>query len=176
MGTRFALPRGCAARALGTAPPVRFDFVEQDLYRPSYPLMAASTDQGRQIDMMRKNKETGEKEHGLARVTPWPFDWFQEMDRWFDDFRRSLNDRVWGSSLSRSEETSFQVREPLVDLIDKGSEFVVWAELPGVAKEDVDLTVTPDGIQIRAEANRSRDEKQKNYYYQDRPYRALQRA
>ncbi|TLZ68892.1 MAG: hypothetical protein E6K09_02875, partial [Methanobacteriota archaeon] len=64
--------------------------------------------------MMRKNKETREKEHGLARVAPSPFDRFQEMDRWFDDFRRSLNDRVWGSSLSRSEETSFQVREPLV--------------------------------------------------------------
>src|SRR5437879_4770091 len=138
--------------------------------------MAASTDQRRRIDMMRKHKETREKEHGLARVTPSPFDWFQEMDRWFDDFRQSFNDRVWGSSLSRSEETSFQVREPLVDLIDKGSEFVVRAELPGVAKEDVDLTVTPDGIQIRAEVNRSREEKEKNYYYQERTYQALQRA
>src|SRR2546422_1122687 len=170
------VPRGCARPALGMTPLPRFDFVEQHLYRTAYTLMAASTDQRRRIDMMRKNKETREKEHGLARVTPSPFDWFQEMDRWFDDFRRSVNDRVWGSSLSRPEETSFQVREPLVDLIDKGSEFVVWAELPGVAKEDVDLTVTPDGIQIRAEANRSREEKEKNYYYQDRTYRALQRA
>jgi len=126
--------------------------------------------------MMRKNKETREKEHGLATVTTSPFDWFQEMDRWFDDFRQSFNDRFWGGSLGRSEETSFQVREPLVDLIDKGSEFVVRAELPGVAKEDVDLTVTPDGIEIRAEANRSREEKEKNYYYQERTYQALQRA
>src|SRR5437870_11784791 len=138
--------------------------------------MAASTDQRRRIDMMRKNKETGEKEQGLARVAPSPFDWFQEMDRWFDDFRRGLNDRVWGSSLSRSEEPSFQVREPLVDLIDKGSEFVVRAELPGVAKEDVDLTVTPDGIEIRAEANRSREEKEKNYQYRERTYQALHRV
>src|SRR5438876_10312439 len=114
--------------------------------------MAASTDHGGPIDMMRKNKETREKEHGLATVTTSPFDCFQEMDRWFDDFRQSFNDRVWGSSLSHPEEPSFQVREPPVALIDKGSEFVVRAELPGVAQEDVDLTVTPDGIQIRAQA------------------------
>ncbi len=126
--------------------------------------------------MMRKNKETRQKEQGLARVTPSPFDWFQEMDRWSDDFRRTFEDRFWGTSLSRSEETGFQVREPLVDLIDKGSEFVVRAELPGVAKEDVDLTVTPDGIEISAEVNRSREEKEKNYYYQERTYQALQRA
>jgi len=126
--------------------------------------------------MMRKNKETREKEQGLARVTPSPFDWFQEMDRWFDDFRRTFEGRFWGTSLSRSEETGFQVREPLVDLIDNGSEFVVRAELPGVAKEDVDLTLTPDGIELRAEANRSREEKEKNYYYQERSYQALRPA
>src|SRR2546425_3226794 len=170
------VPRGCARPALGTTPLPRFDFVEQHLYRTAYTLMAASTDQRRRIDMMRKNKETREKEHGLARVTPSPFDWFQEMDRWFDDFRQRFNDRVWGSSLSHPEEPSFQVREPLVDLIDKGSEFVVRAELPGVGKEDVDLTGTPAGIQIRAEPNRSREEKTNNSHSQERRAKALQRA
>src|SRR3989449_5244610 len=98
------------------------------------------------------------------------------MARWFDAFRKSFNDRVWGSSLSHPEEPSFQVREPLVDLIDKGSEYVVRAELPGVSKEDVDLTVTSDGIEIRAQTNRSREEKEKDYLYSERTYQGLHRV
>lgn len=116
------------------------------------------------------------KEANLARTTPSPFAWFEDVDRWFDTFRRSFEDRFWGSSLARLGETALDVREPAVDLIDKGSEFVVRAELPGVAKEDVDLTVTSDGIEIRAQVNRSLEEKEKNYYFQERTYRAFHRA
>src|SRR5207249_8169878 len=50
----------------------------------------------------------------------------------------------WGGPPARWTDSDLRVRQPLVDLIDKGSEFVVRAELPGVAKEDVDLTVTAD--------------------------------
>jgi HSP20 family protein len=52
----------------------------------------------------------------------------------------------------------------------------VRAELPGVSKEDVDLKVTSDGIQIRAKADRSREEKEKDYYFQERTYQAYERA
>jgi len=110
--------------------------------------------------MERKNKEIQAKEGqtSLARTTVSPFAWLDDMDRWFDNFRRSFEERLWGGPLARWSDSDLPVREPLVDLIDKGSEFVVRAELPGVAKEDVDLTVTADGIEIRAETNRSREE------------------
>lgn len=125
--------------------------------------------------MMRKDKESAVKETGLAKATPSPFGWFEEMDRWFDDVRRAFGDRFWGGPLARLTDSAPRVREPLVDLIDEGSAFLVRAELPGVAKEDVDLNVTTDGIEIRAEARGSRDEKEKNYFYQERTYQALQR-
>src|SRR5881296_1754386 len=108
--------------------------------------------------MERKNMEIQAKEGqtSLARTTVSPFAWLDDMARWTD--------------------SDLRVREPLVDLIDKGSEFVVRAELPGVAKEDVDLTVTADGIEIRAETNGSREEKEKNYEYRERTYQALRRV
>jgi len=125
--------------------------------------------------MMRKTKETPKKqETSLARATT-PFAWFDEMDRWFDEFRRNFERRFWGPEALWGE-TGIRVREPPVDLLDKGSEFVVRAELPGVAKEDVDLNVTPDGLEIRAETNRSREEREKDYYFQERTYQALQRV
>ncbi len=128
--------------------------------------------------MERKNKEIQAKEEStsLARTSVSPFAWLDDVDRWFDNFRRSFEERFWGDPLARWSDSDLRVREPLVDLIDKGSEFVVRAELPGVAKEDVDLTVTADGIEIRAETNRTRDEKQKNYEYRERTYEALHRV
>src|SRR5213083_3256097 len=117
--------------------------------------------------MERKSKEIqAKKEQSLARTTVSPFAWLDDMDRWFDNFRRSFEDRFWGGPLARWTDSDPRVREPLVDLIDKGSEFVVRAELPGVAKEDVDLTVTSDGIEVRAESKRSREEDEKDYFYQ----------
>ena len=114
--------------------------------------------------MERKSKEIQAKDSQtiLARTTVSPFAWLDDMDRWFDNFRRSFEVRFGGGPLDRWTDSDLRVREPLVDLIDKGSEFVVRAELPGVAKEDVDLTVTADGIEIRAETNRSRAEDRKS--------------
>src|SRR5437870_8559377 len=116
--------------------------------------------------MERKSKIQGKDgQTSLARTNVPSFDWLDDVDRWFDAFRRRFEDRVGGGHVARWSDSEPRVREPLVDLIDKGSEFVVRAELPGVAKEDVDLTVTKDGIEIRAETNRSREEKEKNYQY-----------
>ena len=109
--------------------------------------------------MERKTKtNAAAKETSLARTTPSPFAWFEDVDRWFDSFRRTFEDRFWGGPLARWTGPDAPVREPLVDLIDKRSEYVVHAELPGVSKEDVDLTVTSEGIEIRAQTNHSREE------------------
>lgn len=127
--------------------------------------------------MVRKNKTMEPaKDTSLATTIPSPFAWFDEMDRWFDSFRRNFEGRLWGGPLARWSDDDGRVRQPAVDVIDQGSEFVVRAELPGVSKEDVDLTVSPEGIEIRAQTNRSREEKDRSYYYQERTYQAFQRA
>ncbi|HYT00623.1 MAG TPA: Hsp20/alpha crystallin family protein [Thermoplasmata archaeon] len=126
--------------------------------------------------MMRKNKGDTKTDTGLARPTTGaPLAWFDDMDRWFDDIRRSFEHHFWGP-LARGSESELAVRQPLVDLIDNGSDFVVRAELLGVAKGDVDLNVTPNGIEIRAEADRSREENEKDYFFQERTYGVLQRT
>lgn len=129
------------------------------------------------MEQKKKEIQTKEKDRtNLAKATISPFGWLDDMDRWFDNVRRTFEDRLWGGPLARRSASDLRVREPLIDLIDQGSEFVVRAELPGVAKEDVDLTVTADGIEIRAETKSSREEKEKNYAYQERTYQALDRV
>ncbi len=127
--------------------------------------------------MERKSKIQGKDgQTSLARTSVPLFAWLDDVDRWFDTFRRSFEERFGGGALARWSDSEPRVREPLVDQIDQGSEFVVRAELPGVAKEDIDLTVTKDGIEIRAETNRAREEKEKNYQYRERTYQALHRV
>jgi HSP20 family protein len=128
------------------------------------------------MEQKSKEKKAKQDQTSLARTTVSPFGWLDDVDRWFDTFRRSFEERFWGGSLARWTDSELRVREPLVDLIDQGSEFVVRAELPGVAKEDVDLSVTNDRIEIRAETNRAREENEKNYEYRERTYQALHRV
>ncbi len=132
--------------------------------------------------MLRKNKTTEITPRtedvklagrGLFRS---PYEWFEEMDRWFDDLRRSFFSR-WGlAPLSIWPGERLAIRQPLVDLVDNGREFLVRAELPGVAKEDVDLQVTPDGVEIRAETGKQREEKDTDYYYRERTYSTIHRV
>jgi HSP20 family protein len=55
------------------------------------------------------------------------------------------------------------VREATVDLVDEGNRFVVLAELPGVAKDKIDVMLTKDGIEISAETDVETIDKAKNF-------------
>ena len=57
---------------------------------------------------------------------------------------------------------------PDVDLIDEGDHFIVRADLPGVSKNDIKLRVNKDSITISAETKKQKEEKGKNYYYNER--------
>ena len=68
------------------------------------------------------------------------------------------------------------LNEPPIESFIDNDKLVVRAELPGVSKENIDLEVTSDGIEIRAKADRSREEKEKDYYFRERTYQAYERA
>src|SRR5207247_2860720 len=115
--------------------------------------------------MERKNKITAvAKETGLARTTPWNFGWFEDMDRWFDNVRRTFEDRFWGGPLARWTGSDAPVREPLVDLIDKGSEYVVRAEVPGGSKEKDAGAVALLVAELLPPSKRAHEEDEKDYH------------
>lgn len=137
--------------------------------------------------MMRRAKNTNLKsktdERGLQKASDWrsPFAWLEDMDRWFDEFRRDFEARLWGSpGLVEATSPGLQgargLRSPLADLADTGREFVVRAEVPGVAKEDLDISVTPDGIELHAESKTEKEEKENDFFFRERSYRAFRRA
>jgi HSP20 family protein len=110
----------------------------------------------------------------IVKWTPWglrPWRSFdelhREMDRLFEDFfgrsakREALAERVWA---------------PAVDVVDKKDKIVVRAELPGVEKKDVKVTVEGDVLTIRGERKAEEKVKDEDYYACELCYGSFSRS
>ena len=96
----------------------------------------------------------------------------EEMERFFEEWpfrwrgpwtRRALAVREWA---------------PRVDMFDREDKVVVKAELPGVEKEDIDVSVTAGVLTIRGERKAEEEVRDEDYYccerYRGTFYRAIQ--
>jgi HSP20 family protein len=93
-----------------------------------------------------------------------------EIDRMFDDFSGS---RERGLAPWSHQWTGF---EPRVDVIETDTEVKVSAELPGLAAEDVHVTVTRNVLSIKGEKRQEREQKGENWYRTERSYGSFERA
>ncbi len=88
---------------------------------------------------------------------------FEEMDRMFDSFLRRGWMRPW-----RFEWPSFPelpvMKMPKVDVIDREAEVVVKAEIPGIDKKDLDISVGEDTVTIKGETQHEEKEEKGDYY------------
>ena len=104
----------------------------------------------------------------------------RELDIW-DPFRhlRKMDERMSGlfEGFPRhfSEDT---LREPLIDIVDKGKEIRVIVELPGVEKKDIELQAEENRISIKAKTSfEAKEEKEKEgYYFHERRFASFYRA
>lgn len=67
------------------------------------------------------------------------------------------------NNLMPSQNGAFAV--PKVDIEDKGKEYVLKADLPGVAKEDVNVTYDNDVLTVSAQHEEQKDEKDEKHNY-----------
>lgn len=76
-----------------------------------------------------------------------------EMDRLFDEFGIRPLFSAW------PRETAFEtIWSPSLDIVEREGELIVRADLPGLAREDVTVTVTDETLTIEGE--RKREEKE----------------
>jgi len=87
-----------------------------------------------------------------------------DMDRFVTDF---LDETV------REDLSTFN---PVVDLVDIDGSLQVKVELPGVKKEDVEITLKDDLLTIRGEKKDEKEEKSENRYYVERSYGSFSRV
>lgn len=108
-------------------------------------------------------KKEGELQASELSRPPTPF---EEMERWFGDvFPRGWTRPFRGDWPSWEQMASaFEGRMPKVDVIDRDDEVVVRAEVPGVEKERLDVSVSDNAVTIKGETKREHKEEKGDYY------------
>jgi HSP20 family protein len=92
---------------------------------------------------------------------------FEEMDRWFENaFPRGwMRPFQWGEWPMWGElARPFEARIPRVDVIDRDEEVMLRAELPGIEKKDLDISVTDNAVSIKATSSAEKKEEKGDYY------------
>lgn len=88
-----------------------------------------------------------------------------EMNRFFEDWPLRWGRPWW----ARRRGTRERVWVPAVDLFDRGDKLIVEAELPGVDKESIDISVVGGVLHLKAERKAPAEVKDEDYYCCERP-------
>jgi len=120
-----------------------------------------------------ERKETARARRRPTALVPYTSkDLWREFDRVFEGFRSDFEDLLWPSArpLARaiSRMPAIETRIPYVDLEDRGKDYLLAAEMPGFKKEDVEIHVTDDSVEINAATGWKYDDKSKNYICKER--------
>ncbi len=101
-----------------------------------------------------------------------------------DNFIRTVNDEI-SSLLNRHFDSYFpqgmywEDNEKLsmpIELSDKGKEYLISAELPGVKKEDLDIDIEENYLRIQAKKIDETKEEDKNYKHSEFSYGLFSRT
>ncbi|MGZ4864061.1 MAG: Hsp20/alpha crystallin family protein [Halobacteriota archaeon] len=120
---------------------------------------------------------TDEKKDEEKRLTPkdyWMSDSFGEMRRLLDTFRANMEEtleRVFPSQASLPA-----LKQPRVDVLDVGDALQVVADMPGVRKEDIEINLKPERVEISAESSTETERKEEDYTYRERGYASYRRV
>ena len=105
----------------------------------------------------------------------------QEFDRIFEELSSSLSldtlrDRAVEVEPFRRLQSALSLSMPAVDMVERPREYKLTAELPGMDRKDIDLTVSDDVITIKGEKRSDEKKQSKNYHLAERRYGAFERS
>ena len=98
----------------------------------------------------------------------------RDMDKWFEEFfRRPF--APFPSVMPRlaMEEMEFS---PNIDIYEEENDVVVKAELPGMKKEDIEISLTEDSITVAGEKKAEHRVEKKNFYRFESSYGSFSRT
>ena len=107
---------------------------------------------------------------------------FKEMEKRFEVMEKQIEDFIrrpfsflpsWMPMMKTHRMEEFA---PSIDVLTEGDEVVVKAELPGLKKEDIDITLTEDTITISGEKKKEEKINKKDYHSIERSYGSFKRT
>jgi HSP20 family protein len=81
---------------------------------------------------------------------------------------RDEMDRIFSQTLGAQTPDGTALWSPTVDVREENGNIIVEADLPGVKKEDVEITATDDSITLEGHTQSEKEEKKDGYYRRER--------
>jgi HSP20 family protein len=105
-----------------------------------------------------------------------PFQMMQrEMNRLFEDFFRDFESST-GLARGFGEGSQLSAFTPSVNISEGDEAFEATVELPGMSEEDIDVSLSRDGLTITGEKKEEAEDEQKNFYRRERSYGYFRRT
>jgi HSP20 family protein len=102
---------------------------------------------------------------------------FRMLERFADEVTRVFEDFGVGRNwLSAPAGNDLMTWVPRVDVTQHKDEILIRADVPGLEKDDVKVSVTDDAVLIRGERHRAQDEERDGVYRSERTYGSFYRA
>ena len=96
-----------------------------------------------------------------------------DAECFYDDYYFGGYSRPWYGRWNVPARSSGSFR---VNLVNNDKEVVLTADLPGIEKEDLDITVTNDVVTIRGERKAEQTSEDECYYCQESTYGSFERS
>jgi HSP20 family protein len=129
------------------------------------PMTARHPDNGGKEPRTRTGRET-------EMPVPWAVRPFEEMERFYQTLfpRGWLRHTDWEWPFLERMRPAFARKIPAVDVIDRENEVVVRAEVPGVSKKDLHVSLSDNAMTIRGRTEHEEEKKKEDYYYREMSY------
>ena len=128
---------------------------------------------------MAKENEKGKESKGVSVKTPVEvMPRWGEVDRWFDRLTEDFWRRPFPSLMlgDRWPVSMMSMKAPSLDVFEEKDELVVKADLPGLSKEEIEVTVTGNVVTLKGEKKKEEEVKEKDYYRRERSYGSFVRS
>jgi HSP20 family protein len=93
----------------------------------------------------------------------------KQSERMINDFLSSIRSRQEEFSKALTDYTT-AMQKPLADVVETDNEIIVKTDLPGVKKNDINVTLTEDSVEITAQFNEEFSEQDVDYFRRERNY------
>jgi HSP20 family protein len=93
----------------------------------------------------------------------------RQAERMLNDFLSSIRSRQEEFSKALTDYTT-GLEMPLADVVETDDEIIVKTDLPGVKKNDINVTLTEDSVEITAQFNEEFSEQDVDYFRRERNY------
>jgi HSP20 family protein len=116
----------------------------------------------------KKTAPVKRRKRSASMLEPYrPSDLWINFDRAFERFRRDFEDILWPMEPFPMM-AELETRMPIVDLEDKGDKFILTAEVPGFKKDDVEISICGNTVEISGSKEEKSDEETKEYVRRER--------